>query len=158
MAFRRLLTAVAVLLIAVSAFAQTTASLTGRVTMDGNALPGVTVTVSSPNLQGTRTTVTDVNGNYNFGALPPGEYTVRFEMESMSTVTRTSRLGVSTRGVVDAEMRLTTVAEAITVTAAAPAVLETTEIQTNIEARLQENLPIGRRPQERARSPRAHTR
>jgi outer membrane receptor protein involved in Fe transport len=148
MAFRRLLTAVAVLLIAVSAFAQTTGSLTGRVTMDGNALPGVTVTVSSPNLQGTRTTVTDVNGNYNFGALPPGEYTVRFEMESMSTVTRTTRLGVSQRGAVDAEMRLTTVAEAITVTAAAPAVLETTEIQTNIEARLQENLPIGRRPQD----------
>jgi hypothetical protein len=148
MAFRRLLTAVAVLLIAVSAFAQTTASLTGRVTMDGNALPGVTVTVSSPNLQGTRTTVTDVNGNYNFGALPPGEYTVRFEMESMSTVTRTTRLGVSQRGAVDAEMRLTTVAEAITVTAAAPAVLETTEIQTNIDAKLQENLPIGRRPQD----------
>ena len=148
MALKRVLTAIAVLLVAVGAFAQTTSSLTGRVTLDGNGLPGVTVTISSPQMQGTRLAVTDVNGNYNFGGLPPGDYTVRFEMESMNTVTRTARLGVSTRSVVDAEMRMSALAEAITVTAAAPAVLETTEVQTNIDAELQESLPIGRRVQD----------
>ena len=134
----------AVLLVGTSVFAQTTSTLTGRVTMDGNPLPGVTVTISSPNLQGTRTAVTDINGNYNFAALPPGEYAARFDMESMQSVTRTSRIGLSQTGRADAEMRLTAVAEAITVTASAPAVLETTEVQTNIQARVVEDLPIGR--------------
>jgi outer membrane receptor protein involved in Fe transport len=132
------------LLISTSAFAQVSSNLTGRVLMDGNALPGVTVTISSPALQGTRTAVTDVNGNYNFAALPPGDYTVRFEMESMQTVTRTQRVGLGQTGRVDAEMRLTAVAEAITVTASAPAVLETTEVQTNITGELVDDLPIGR--------------
>src|SRR6478672_5149585 len=134
----------AVLLVGTSAFAQTTSNLTGRVVMDGNPLPGVTVTISSPQMQGTRTAVTDVNGNYNFTAIPPGEYTVRFEMESMQTVTRTSHVGLGQTGRSDAEMHLTAVAEAITVTASAPAVLETQEVQTNLTQQLVEDLPIPR--------------
>jgi outer membrane receptor for ferrienterochelin and colicin len=39
---------------------------------------------------------------------------------------------------------MSSLAEAITVTAGAPAVLETSEVQTNIQADLIENLPIGR--------------
>ncbi len=139
-----------VLLVGTSAFGQTTSALTGRVTMDGNPLPGVSVTVSSPQMQGTRTSVTDVNGNYNFTAIPPGQYTVRFEMESMQTVTRTSRVGLGQTGRADAEMRLTAVAEAITVTASAPAVLETQEIQTNVTEQLVEDLPIPRTFQSQA--------
>src|SRR5712691_11495016 len=135
----------AVLLIGTSAFAQTTSTLTGRVTMDGNPLPGVTVTISSPQMQGTRTAVTDVNGNYNFASIPPGQYTVRFEMESMQAVNKTARVGLGQTARTDSEMRLTAVAEAITVTAAAPAVLETQEIQTNVTQQLVEDLPVGRR-------------
>ncbi|HSP17067.1 MAG TPA: TonB-dependent receptor [Thermoanaerobaculia bacterium] len=134
----------AVLLVATGAFAQVTSSLTGRVTMDGNALPGVTVTISSPQMQGARTAVTDVNGNYNFTAIPPGQYTVRFEMESMQSVSKPAHLGLGQTGRADAEMRLTAVAEAITVTASAPAVLETQEIQTNVSHQLVEDLPIPR--------------
>jgi len=133
-----------VLLAAIPVFAQTTAALTGTVTSEGAPLPGVTVTVSSPNLQGTRTTITDVNGNYNIGALPPGDYTVRMELESMQTVTRTLRVGVAQTGRADGELRVSALAEAITVTASAPAVLETTEVQANIQADLIEDLPIGR--------------
>jgi outer membrane receptor protein involved in Fe transport len=137
-------------LVATSAFAQTTSNLTGRVTMDGNPLPGVTVTVSSPSLQGTRSAVTDVNGNYNFTAVPPGQYTVRFEMESMQTQTRNPRVGLGQTARADAEMRLTAVAEAITVTASAPAVLETSEVQTNVTAQLVDDLPIPRNFQAQA--------
>jgi hypothetical protein len=133
-----------VVLIGSSAFAQTTSNLTGRATMDGNPLPGVTVTISSPALQGVRTDVTDTNGNYNFAAIPPGMYTVRFEMESMQVVTRTAQIGLGQTGRADAVLRLSSVAEAITVTASAPAVLETTEVQTNIQADLIDDLPIGR--------------
>jgi outer membrane receptor for ferrienterochelin and colicin len=135
----------AVLLIGISmVMAQTTASLTGTVTLGGAALPGVAVTISSPNLQGARTTTTDINGNYNFGGLPPGDYTVRFDMESMQSVTRTVKVGLSQTSRQNADMKLTAVAESITVTASAPAVLETTQVQTNISAKLIEDLPIAR--------------
>src|ERR1700682_6408208 len=67
-----------VLLASAAAIAQTTASLTGTSTSQGKGLPGVTVTISSPNLQGTRSTVTGENGGYQFSALPPGEYRVQF--------------------------------------------------------------------------------
>src|SRR5688572_477346 len=81
---------VAFLLVASTAFAQvgTTTSLMGTVTSDGKALPGVSVTVSSPSLQGTRTAVTGEGGGYTFPALPPGVYTVQFQLEGMNTVTR----------------------------------------------------------------------
>jgi hypothetical protein len=126
------------------AFGQMTAGLTGTVTHASSPLPGVTVTISSPNLQGTRTAYTDVNGNYNFGGLPPGDYTVRFEMASMQTVTRTVKIGLSTTGRQDADIKLSAVAESITVTASAPAVVETTEVQTNLSAKLVESLPTTR--------------
>ncbi len=134
----------AVLLMGLPLFAQTTANLTGTVTLGGNPLPGATVTISSSALQGTRTAITDSNGNYNFGALAPGEYTVKIEMESMTAVTKTSRVSLAQTTRVDVDMKLSAVAEAITVTAASPAVLETTEVQTNITSKLIEDLPIGR--------------
>ena len=59
-------------------------------------LPGVRVTVSSPSLQGTRTTETDVNGSYIFAALPPGEYTVDFALEGLQPVKR--RVNVTLAG------------------------------------------------------------
>ena len=50
-----------------------TGTITGAtVDSQGLSLPGVTVTVRSPSLQGTRTAVTDINGNYSLPQLPPG--------------------------------------------------------------------------------------
>ena len=50
-----------------------TATLTGSVTSaDGEQLPGVTVTITSPSLIGERSTVTGVNGDYVFKNVPPG--------------------------------------------------------------------------------------
>jgi len=120
------------------------ANLTGTVTMDNNPLPGVTVTIASPNMQGTRTTTTDVNGNYNFAAIPAGTYKVTFEMQGMQNVNRSVQVGVGQTGRADATMRLTAVAEAITVTAAAPAVLESTEVQTNLQQATINKLPTSR--------------
>ncbi|HEU4520978.1 MAG TPA: carboxypeptidase-like regulatory domain-containing protein, partial [Thermoanaerobaculia bacterium] len=102
---------------------QTTGTLTGRVLHEGSPLPGAMVTVSSPAMQGTRTAYTDQNGNYTFGALPPGEYTVRFAMEGMSTQTRTVRVNLEQTARADASLGISAVAEAITVTASAPAVV-----------------------------------
>jgi hypothetical protein len=145
MKLKRLLVFVAaVLLVGVPAFAQTTANLTGTVTQAGSPLPGVTVTIASPNLQGARNTVTDQSGNYNFGSLPPGDYSVKFEMEGLTPVTRSIRVSLSGTSRADGEMSVTPVDTSITVTASAPAVLETTEIQTNIRQDLVEKLPLSR--------------
>jgi hypothetical protein len=144
MRLSRFFVVLTVLLASLSAFAQITANLTGTVTMDNNPLPGVTVTITSPNMQGSRTTTTDVNGNYNFAALPPGSYKVAIEMQGMQTVTRNLTIGVGQTGRADAAMKMSAVAEAITVTAAAPAVLETTEVQTNLQQSMISKLPTSR--------------
>lgn len=50
-----------------------TGTLVGSVTSnDGSALPGVTVTVTSPSLQGERAAVSSVTGDYVMRGLPPG--------------------------------------------------------------------------------------
>ncbi len=140
-----LLTLVAILAVSGSLLAQGTSGvLTGTVTQDGTALPGATVSITSPSLQGVRTAVTNDSGGYNFGALPPGEYKVTIELSGLQTITRDVKIGLSQTARVDAAMRVSAVSEAITVTASAPAVAETTEVQSNYTAELIEDLPIGR--------------
>ena len=64
--------------VAMPLFAQNpTGTLSGHASDGKDPLPGVTVTVTSPNLQGARTSVTNGNGDYIFTFLPPGEYRVQ---------------------------------------------------------------------------------
>ncbi len=133
------------LLASTSVFAQgTTSSLGGRVEHGGENLPGVTVTISSPSMQGVRVTTTDINGSYVFPSIPPGDYTVTFEMDGLAPIARTVQIGLAKTERVNADMQLTSVTSSITVTAAAPAVIETTEIQSNYNEEVVEQLPIGR--------------
>jgi len=81
-----------------AALAQTTptGTLTGKVTdPDGLMLPGVTVTASSPALQGPRSAVTSEHGDYIIPFLPAGEYTVVFELSGFSTSEQKVRLQVA---------------------------------------------------------------
>src|SRR5476649_1973641 len=60
-----------------SALAQTTGQIIGTVVdAQGGVLPGVTVSATSPQLQGTRTAITDSNGTFRFPTLPPGTYKI----------------------------------------------------------------------------------
>jgi outer membrane receptor protein involved in Fe transport len=139
------------LLVPVFAFAQgTTGTLQGTVTQGGVALPGATVTVTSPALQGTRTQVTNANGAYSFPSLPPGDYNVAFSLEGMTTVNRKVNVGLVSAARVDADMKMSAVAEAITVTASAPAVMETTTVETNFKQATINRLPTGRTPAQQA--------
>ena len=73
--------AAAFLLIALASagLAQTTGGIVGRVTDEnGGGLPGVTVQVESPVLQGARVTTTDPDGHFRLNLLPPGDYTLTF--------------------------------------------------------------------------------
>jgi carboxypeptidase family protein/TonB-dependent receptor-like protein len=127
-------------------FAQTTGSLSGRITdSSGVPLPGVSVEVKSPALQGTRNTVSDPLGGYRFPVLPPGEYTVTFQLDQWTTAPRKNvmvSLGKDTS--LDVSMRPAASAE-ISVSAAAP-VLDTnsTTLGTNLNTRTIETLPSGR--------------
>src|SRR5436190_21591202 len=135
------------LLVAFTAHAQmgaTTTTLSGTVTTEGKPLPGVTITVSSPALQGTRTTVTGEGGGYPFPALPPGVYTVQMSLEGLQPVTRKLTLSLAQPGRADVEMKLGSVTEAITVTASAPAVLETTQVGANFNQETISKLPVAR--------------
>src|SRR2546428_4034551 len=146
---RFLVTTLLLLLITGAVFGQgvQTATLEGTVTgPDGNPLPGVTVTVKSPAMMGERTTVTQTTGDYILPGLPPGNYTVTVGLEGMQTVTKqmTLSLGLPTR--FDTRLKLAGVAEAITVTAAAPTVLENTTVGANIKKETVEQLPLLRTP------------
>ncbi len=68
----------------------TTGTISGRVVdAQGLALPGVSITATSPNLQGARETVSSENGDYILSLLPSGVYTLRFELAGFAAQTRT---------------------------------------------------------------------
>src|SRR5258707_8750483 len=77
-----LLLVLSFLAFSINAIAQTstTGSIEGTVTdTNGAAVPGVTVTVTSPNLIRSQTSVTEDNGHYRFPSLPPGRYVMSIE-------------------------------------------------------------------------------
>ncbi len=78
----------AILLLAASvALGQTTGTIEGTVTdQSGDALPGVTVEIASPNLQGVRSAVTAADGRYRFPSVPPGVYTVTADLSGFGKV------------------------------------------------------------------------
>src|SRR5438046_6496021 len=82
----------ALVLIPVTGYAQTTrttGALQGTVSdTQGNPLPGVTVTATSPNLQGPRVAVTDAAGEYLLPSLPPGTYHLEYALTGIQTATR----------------------------------------------------------------------
>src|SRR5437870_2980691 len=137
-----------VLLVVSVAFAQSVplSTLQGKVTADGAGLPGVSVTVASPNLQGMRTVVTTAAGDYLLPFLPPGDYKVTFELSGMQTVRRNKTLTAARPEKLDVELKPAAVSEAITVTATTPmtAVIESTQVSTNFKQDLIENLPVSR--------------
>src|SRR5262249_49629513 len=68
-------------------FAQTTGSSEGRVTDEsGAALPGATVELAGPKLQGARSTTTATDGRYRFLSLTPGDYTVTASLPDLGRV------------------------------------------------------------------------
>ena len=122
-----------------------TGELTGIVTSsDGLTLPGATVTVQSPALQGVRTVVTDENGAYVIRALPPGQYQVTFEMTGLQTKTEKAVIELGRPTALNATLALAGVQEAVTVTAdVTTAALTSPTIGANYNANEIAALPTG---------------
>src|SRR5258708_4021557 len=90
-AVRRLVMVLLLALASHPALAQVqTGSIAGVVTDSSNAiLPGVTVSLTGEKLiGGAQTQTTDVSGGYRFDRLPPGAYSVKFELQGFRSVIR----------------------------------------------------------------------
>jgi len=112
---------------AIPTFAQSVSSGTieGTVKDESNAvLPGVTVTVSSPQLQvGQMVQVSDATGNYKFVDLTAGTYMLKAELPGFSTSIRDGlRLTVGFNARVDLTLKLGAVEQSITVSGQSPVV------------------------------------
>ena len=139
---------VAVMLaIASAASAQsTTGTISGRVVdAQGLPVPGVTVLATSPNLQGTRETVTSENGDYILSLLPSGAYTVTFELSGFGPQTRTVTVAPTQVVPLEVEMGPAALSETIQVVGRSADVLtETAQVATNFSQELISTLPTNR--------------
>lgn len=112
---------------------------------DGLALPGVTVTVSSPALQGTRSVVTSANGDFLIPFLPPGQYIVTVELESFATQKLPIGVAMAETQPMAIKLALASVQESVTVTASSSTeVLKTGTIAAMYTAKKIDDLPVGR--------------
>jgi hypothetical protein len=127
-----------------SAFAQTTGSIRGTVETQGTPLPGVTVEAKSPNLQGTRTSTTDAEGRFNLTLLPPGTYTVTATLQGFATRSESIPVGLAQNVTTRIEL-LAAATESVSVTAAAGTVeTESNTAGRNIDSKVFQSLPTGR--------------
>ncbi|HVT18210.1 MAG TPA: TonB-dependent receptor [Thermoanaerobaculia bacterium] len=124
-----------------------TGTLSGHVrSTDKQALAGVTISVTSISLQGTRVTVSNGNGDYLLALLPPGSYKVSFALEGAATVERTVEVAASQTANIDVELALNSVQETIVVTGASDTeiISPTTEASTTYTQKFVEQLPLNR--------------
>jgi hypothetical protein len=138
------------LLLSASAWAQTaggTGVVTGTVTDNTRAvLPGVTVTVTGPAAMGTPSAVTNESGTYRIPSLPPGDYTVRFELTGFTSIVREGiRVGVGFNATVNAELNVASVSESVTVSGQSPVVdVTNTTVATRFDTEVLASLPGAR--------------
>ena len=100
----------------------------------GAVLPGVTVEASSDVLiEKTRTVYSDGQGQYRIENLRPGVYLVTFTLTGFSTIRREGvELPAEFTATINADMRVGTLEESITVTGAAPVVDVTTAAHSQV--------------------------
>jgi hypothetical protein len=108
----------------VSAWAQATAELSGRVTDDSDAvLPGVTVTATQTDTGFTRTVVTRDDGTWVMPNLPIGPYRLEVALQGFRTYVQTGIvLQVDARPTINAALGVGNIEETVSVEAAAPLV------------------------------------
>ena len=112
-----------------SAHAQVSASLTGRVTdPSGAAVQGSTVTATNVGTGLSRTTVTDQAGRYELVALPIGQYQISAKKDGFAERVRTGIvLVVGQDATADLSLPLGKVTEQVKVVADVPVVSTTTQ-------------------------------
>ena len=145
----RLVIVSGLMLLPAVAWAQTVVSgtIAGLVTdATGAVLPGVTVEAASPALiEKVRTSVTDDQGLYRIVDLRPGLYTVTFTLPGFSTFRREGlELTTAFTATVNAELKVGSLEETITVSGETPVVDVQNIMQQKVFARdVVDALPVG---------------
>jgi hypothetical protein len=150
--FHLVVAVLAACLLASTAFAQgggasTTGSINGKVAdSSGGVLPGVTVTATSTSLMGVQSSVTDAGGNYRFPALPPGSYTVTFELPGFNTLKRENiQISMGFTAAVNVELAVASLQETVTVTGDSPVIdTSSTRVQQNFKLEALQEIPNSR--------------
>ncbi len=127
--------------------ASSTGTIQGRVTDAQTAvLPGVTVTATSPSMMGVQAQVTSETGNYRFPAVPPGVYTLTFELPGFSTVKREGiNIALGFTANINVELGVASLQETVTVTGESPVIdTSATRVQQNYKLEQLEQLPGAR--------------
>jgi hypothetical protein len=129
------------------ASAQTTGQIIGTVAdQQGAVLPGVTVTATSPQLQGDRTAVTDSTGTFRVPSLPPGTYTVKVSLAGFQDLKQENvTVSLDKTATLNMKMQLAGVATSVEVTALSP-VIDTTSAAggVTVDQAMLQKLPVAR--------------
>ena len=125
-----------------------TGTITGRATdSSGAALPGVTVSVTSPNLiGGARTAVTNEQGVYRMTLLPGGVYAVKFELTGFGTLNvEQVDLNAGATMTINGKLDVATLQETVTVVSQSPTIdLESSKVAVNWDQQKLDELPYAR--------------
>ncbi|HUR32634.1 MAG TPA: carboxypeptidase regulatory-like domain-containing protein [Vicinamibacterales bacterium] len=136
-----------VLLLPLHAAAQTS-GIAGEVKdSSGAVLPGVTVEVASPALiEKVRAATTDGSGRYTVTSLRPGTYSVTFTLPGFNTVKREGiELTSDFTAAVNADLKVGSVEETITVAASSPLVdVQSVTTRTVMTRDVLDTIPTGR--------------
>jgi hypothetical protein len=121
--------------------------ISGTVTDNtGAVLPGVTVTATSPALIQPQVQVTGADGTYRMIALPPGVYTLSFELPGFQSLRREGiRVVINQTLPLSVQLAVATLQESVTVTGESPIVdTSTTTVATNFTKELLTEIPNAR--------------
>ena len=109
------------------------------------AVPGVTITVEGPNLQGALSAVTSENGDYIVPQLPPGTYPVSFVLSGFGRQQRTIAVAPTQTVPLNITLGLASLDETVNVVGKAAAVLtQAAQVATNFSQDLIAMLPTNR--------------
>jgi hypothetical protein len=137
----------ALVLAAPAAAQQTESRIVGKVTdTNGGVLPGVTVTITSPQTGAVRSAITDAEGRYTVTNLRPGSYEVRVELSGFAPGRGDVVLGAGDVKPMDLAMSVGGVTEAVTVTGEF-SVIDTTSAKLGVNVSPEElkSLPVNGR-------------
>jgi hypothetical protein len=121
--------------------------LVGKITdAQGGALPGVTVTLTGPAAMGTPTAVSNEQGRYRFPAVNSGTYQLKFELAGFAPMVREGIVvPVRQTITVDAEMKLASLQETVTVSGESPTVdVENTKVGARLSQEILAAVPTSR--------------
>ncbi len=126
--------ALLVLLVSVTSWAQQDGTITGKITdSSGAVLPGVGITLTSPQVMGQRTAITDETGGYRFGLLVPGLYALKYELPGFKTIVREGiQASAGFIATLNISMEVATVSETVTVEGDSPLIdVQNASVATN---------------------------